>query len=176
MQLQKSVFPELESMDIFFEGRVETELVYDKVIGSIVEYAVEAKWQYSTFKKNVTVIEGSYEDGVLDYVGPTKGIELYPNHLCEWVNFEFVHDYSLFGSVKTRYAPHLIHMCIIDLLDTIEPYFDEFSVIDLMRYKDDRDEQALQKIMLETRERLDETREYEGRIGPTRTENGQIYD
>ncbi len=163
-------------MNILFEGILINQESYDSIISLIVNYANKKNWQYAYIVNEMKVIEGSDLDDIPSYIGPTRGIVLYPHHLCDWLYFEFDGNLHIISTINSVYAPPEIHISIIELLCLLELNFKEFSVIDTTRYYDRRDKNILIRKLSEHRQIKEDLREGQGGYGPSRGKNGKISD
>jgi hypothetical protein len=69
-----------------------------------------------------------------DYVGPTRGIVLYPHKDSEPLRLEFDASGFIQEYIKTQFAPTSIHITVVQLLQEIAPQFLNFSVEDEGEY------------------------------------------
>ncbi len=78
-----------------------------------------------------------------NYVGPVRGIVLYPHADCDPVRLEFDRDLYIQEFTKTQFAGVQTHLSVLELLKAIEPFFQNLKVEDEGEYWETEDIQLL---------------------------------
>jgi hypothetical protein len=124
---------------IHFEGQLPDEEAYRRLIETSSKLALNQGWLTEPIEPAEATLLRVRDEQDWDYTGPVKGLTIYPHEDCEPVRLEFDRDLYVQEYVKTQFAgPHL-HVKIIDLLNSIEPFFLKFTVEDEGEYRDTRD-------------------------------------
>ncbi len=163
-------------MDIIYNGKLIGESEYAHVTQKIIRFATAQKWQYTQISEPCRVLARTDDESVGDYVGPTKGLVIYPHHMSEWLRFEFDANLYMDGSMRTRYAPPQIHISVVRLFKEIRPYYQDFYLLDLFHYYENEDEVELKQCMRRTLIQIENIRRSEESSGPIRGADGSIFD
>ncbi len=115
---------------IHFSGELKNKDALQEVIKIGEEYASRNKWNVELINEKSKKLERVKNGKDWDYIGPTKGIVLYPHINCEPIYLEFDKDFYIQEYCKTQFAGIDIHIKIVELLHLIKPYFKRFKVID----------------------------------------------
>jgi hypothetical protein len=130
---------------IHFSGQLKNKKYLDVIIKLAKNYASKNKWMYEFINEKLKKLERVKNEKDWDYIGPTKGIAIYPKGLCEPVYLEFDKNGYIQEYCKTQFAGIGVHIKVIKLLRSIEPYFDKLEVIDEGEYWDSKDEVSLKE-------------------------------
>ncbi|NBW13512.1 MAG: hypothetical protein EBR82_36450 [Caulobacteraceae bacterium] len=162
---------------IHYEGRLRDEAAFEAVIARVQSACERHGWESSRFAVPSATLVRIVDEQEIDYVGPTKGIELMPHPAADPLAFEF--DGSLFVQdfCKTQFAGPALHIAVVDLLEDIAPFFDALTVIDEGEYWGTHDE----ALLISNLEAFDETlarhlAENPDARGPMRLPSGRIID
>src|SRR6267378_1716568 len=104
---------------IHFEGKLKRPEAYQTVLATARRFREEKDW---------------------DYVGPVKGVVLYPHENSEPVRLEFDSELYIQEYTKTQFAQIEVHLLLVELLKKIEPYFEQLIVFDEGEYLEQSDE------------------------------------
>jgi hypothetical protein len=81
------------------------------------------------------------------YTGPLTGVVIRPHPNCDPLFLQFGSDLYLQDFVKTQFAGPDIHIAIVGLLKTLQPFFRTLSVEDEGEYWNSRNRKALTEHM-----------------------------
>ena len=108
---------------------------------------------------------------------PLKVIVLKPHADCEPLSFEFGEDLFFGNSVKTQFAPPEVHVGIINLLKSLQPFLKELHVFDEGEFWETQDISLLEEIQENCWTLLQEKLEENPSLkGPVRLKSGRIAD
>lgn len=132
---------------IHFNGHLKSEDDFNNLMLFCSEYSEKKEWEYTLFKNQKNILF-RVKDGKInteDFIA--KGIHILSEEHCEPILMEFDDDLYFHSSCKTQFAGVEIHQQIIDFLRKIEPYFENFEVIDEADYWQTNDEDLLKSKM-----------------------------
>jgi hypothetical protein len=162
---------------IHFEGQLKSETYYDNVMKVAKDFADENAMPYSFFSEANKVLERVKDEKDWNYEGATKGIKIQPDVNSDplWLEFDtnnYIQEYC-----KTQFADIEIHIKIINLLQSIKPFFSELIVMDEGEYWETESKDVLQN-HIDTCNRVMEERKQENKkmSGPFRITDGRIVD
>lgn len=172
---------------LHFEGELKSELALMALIQAAKALAIEFNWPFTEINENEAkltriyrndeVNEDSDAEEELEYIGPTRGIELRPVHSCEQFRLEFDEDLVVQEYTKTQFAPIEVHIILVDFLKENVQLFEYLHVFDEGEYFETGDRLLLQRNR-EACERMIEEhlRENANTQGPVRLPSGRIAD
>jgi hypothetical protein len=162
---------------IHFEGRMKNKSDYDAALSIAVSFAAGRNWPVTHFVNLNTKLSRVRDEKDWDYEGPTSGIELLPHSSSEPFRLEFDDNLYVQEYTKTQFAPQSIHEELVDLLDQLEPFFADLTVIDEGEYYQTRDPALLDKHLTRCFELMDEHLASDPSLrGPVRLPSGRIAD
>lgn len=162
---------------IHFEGTAKSISDRDKIISLAKDFAVKNNMPYMAIDEKDTKLSRTIDEKDADYQGAAYGVSIQPHHNCEEFRLEFGTDLFMQSYCKTQFAPIEIHISLIALLKSIQPFFTSIVVFDEGEYWETNNKETLQGHIdwIDTEiERLkaeDKTLE-----GPVRLSNGRIAD
>src|SRR5882762_10416633 len=115
---------------IHFEGKLKRPEAYQAVLATARRFAESQNWSWEPIEEKVTTLKRIREEKDWDYVGPVKGVVLYPHENSEPVRLEFDSELYIQEYTKTQFAPIEVHLLLVELLKKIEPYFEQLIVFD----------------------------------------------
>ncbi|MGA9211940.1 hypothetical protein [Kaistella sp.] len=128
---------------IHFNGQLKSEDVFTNLMLFCTQYSEKQDWEYTLFKNQKNILF-RVKDGKVnteDFIA--KGIHILPVKNCEPLLMEFDDDLYFHSSCKSQFAGVEIHKQVIDFLRKIEPFFEDFEVIDETDYWQTNDEDLL---------------------------------
>ena len=121
---------------IHFEGRLRDGEGLKEAIATAEAFARQRGWPIKMISAPERRLTRVRDEQKWDYVGPVKGVALYPSEDCEPVRLEFDRDLYLQEFTKTQFAGATIHISIVQLLRDLEPLFAALLVEDEGEYWD----------------------------------------
>ncbi|HUN88048.1 MAG TPA: hypothetical protein VMU28_04630 [Terriglobales bacterium] len=163
---------------IHFRGQLKSEDCYSEVIRVAQREAFANEWLTEPIENPETELLRIDEDEKEStYVGPTKGLVVYPHEDCEPVRLEFDRELGVQEFTKTQFAGAAIHIKVVEFLRKLEPYFDSFHVEDEGEFWNTSDETILQDHLTRTAQLIEEYRAKDPRNEvKVRTPDGRIAD
>jgi hypothetical protein len=162
---------------IHFEGKLEPEAGFLKVMDIIKQFAISVGLPFTEFEVENKLLERVRDERAWDYNGPTKGICLQPDGNTDPLNLEFDRDPYIQEYCKTQFADIDVHILIIDLLRQIECYFERLTVEDEGEYWATNDKALLQKHLDTCFKAIEDAKKNDRSLtGPYRISEGRIVD
>lgn len=162
---------------IHFEGRLRGSDAYEHLVRLAEGFAVQHGWRIESIAEVEVALCRVQNEEDWDYVGPTRGVALYPHEDCDPLRLEFDRDLYVQEFVKTQFAPIEIHLKAIELLRLVAPEFEALEVEDEGEYWDTSDLAVLEQHIRTCRQVLDgELKAHPDYAGPVRLPSGRIVD
>jgi len=162
---------------IHFEGQLKSSLFFKEVIHLAEDFATSNQMDYETFEDADKTLYRVKNEQDWNYHGATKGIKIQPHINSDPLWLEFDENYYVQDFCKTQFVDLVIHIKIIDLLRTIEPYFNKLLVTDEGEYWDTNDREVLIKNINICFKAMEEARNENPKLsGPFRVNDGKIVD
>lgn len=163
---------------IHFKGQLRDEDAYLRVMDAATSFATEQCWSSEPIKseqaKRLRVTDDEQD---WDYIGPVKGIVLYPGEDCEPVHLEFDAELYVQEYTKTQFAGVNTHVQVLNLLKRIKPLFRDLKVLDEGEYWETGDAWILSEHMNRIQEIIDEELAKNPRArAKIKTSSGRITD
>jgi hypothetical protein len=115
---------------IHFEGQLTSEAAYQDLIRLISSIAKLEGWRTEPIALGETTLMRVCNEEDWDYTGPVKGIVVFLHEDCDPVRLEFDRDLYLQEFTKTQFAGVRIHLDVLKLIKSIEPFFRNLNVED----------------------------------------------
>jgi len=115
---------------IHFEGKLRGREELHRCIALAQAMCEEQGWVFAPIERDEARLDRFFNEEKFEYVGPTRGISVYPHEDCDPVEIEFDNKLFLQEFTKTQFAGPEIHVAVIDLLRRIEPCFTALEVFD----------------------------------------------
>jgi hypothetical protein len=128
---------------IHWQGTLLGAEAYTALIKAVCTFAEVRGWPTHDIERKVRQSLRVIDEQIVEYQGHTFGVFVRPDPNCEPTTFEFDQELFTQQSCKTQFAGPKIHIAVIELLRTIEPYFREMEVVDEGEYWDSSDEAKL---------------------------------
>lgn len=163
---------------IHFRGKLKSEACYSEVIDFAQRQAFANEWLTEPIDNPKTELLRIDEDEKEStYVGPTRGLIVYPHEDCEPVRLEFDRELGVQEFTKTQFAGAKIHIQVIEFLRKLEPCFESFHVEDEGEFWETSDETILQDHIARTAQMIEEYRAKDPRNEvKVKTPDGRIVD
>lgn len=171
---------------IHFEGKLKSEDAFRALIHSAKALSIEFMWPYTEISEKEAKLtrfqrndeaEDDGDDEELEYLGPTRGIEIRPVQSCEPFRLEFDKDLVVQEYTKTQFAPIEVHVLLANFLKDNAGHFEFLRVFDEGEYFETGDSLLLQKHRDACQKMLDEhLRKNANGRGPVRLPSGRIAD
>ena len=164
-------------MTIHFEGQLFNDGAFSALIDAASAFAKENGWRTELLESPNATLLRVRDEADWDYVGPVKGIQVFPHDDCDPIRLEFDRDLYIQEYTKTQFAGATIHLRVLDLLALIQPFFSTFSVDDEGEYWETRDLTVLVEHMNRTKEVIEDIlREDPSAAMKVKTPDGRIID
>jgi hypothetical protein len=163
---------------IHFKGQLRDEDAYLRVINAATSFATERGWPSEPIKsEQIKLLRVTDDEQDWDYVGPVKGIALYPGEDCEPVRLEFDAELYMQEHTKTQFAGVTTHVQVLNLFKAIKPLFRDLKVEDEHKYWVTGDVRILSEHMNRIQEVIDEELAKNPRArAKIKTPSGRIVD
>jgi len=163
---------------IHCQGKLRDAAGYDSLIQIAQQHAISKEWLTEPIANTeVKLLRVDDNEQGWDYVGPTKGIAIYPHEDCEPIRLEFDRDLYIQEYAKTQFAGATIHVRVVQLLRKLEPYFNRLVVEDEGEYWNLEDEGVLVDHIRTVDRVIDEYRQKDPRTEvKIKTPSGRILD
>lgn len=163
---------------IHYQGKLRDATGYDSLIEIAQQYAISKEWLTEPITNSeVKLLRVDDKEQGWEYVGPTKGIAIYPHEHCEPIRLEFDRDLYIQEYTKTQFAGATTHKRVVQFLRKLEPYFDHLVVEDEGEYWDSEDEGVLVDHIETVNRVIDEYRRKDPRTEVNvKTPSGRILD
>ncbi len=162
---------------IHFEGCLREVAAYENVIQAAKVFAAREGWSWQAINEARTKLERVRDEKDWDYVGPTRGMVLYPHQNSEPLRLEFDASGFVQEYIKTQFAPTSTHITVVELLKEIAPQFLNFTVEDEGEYWESGELETLDRHRDACFRALDEMLANDPHLrGPVRLSNGRIAD
>ncbi|MDB6128268.1 MAG: hypothetical protein JWM35_2164 [Verrucomicrobia bacterium] len=162
---------------IHYEGTATSGESVAKILAAVTAYAKEHKWKVDDGSALNGKLERQDGDKTKDYHGKVTGVIVQVNDDCEPLAFQFDTNLFLQDEVKTQFAGAAVHIQIVELLETLKPFFKELTVEDEGGYWDDHDKAALESRIDGIGIQIDEQKRKHPEIQTAyRMRNGRIAD
>lgn len=162
---------------IHFEGQLLNEGAFSALIDAASTFAKENGWGKELFElPNVTLLRVR-DEADWDYVGPVKGIQVFPHDDCDPIRLEFDRDLYIQEYTKTQFAGSNIHLKVLDLLALLQPFFSTFRINDEGEYWETKNLTTLMEHMHRTQQVIEDMlREDPSAAMKVKTPDGRIID
>lgn len=162
---------------VHFEGKLKDEASFKAICSKAEAFAKEMEWPFSLISEQEVKLERTRDEEDWDYIGPVKGVEIFPHEACEPFRLEFDKDLYIQEFTKTQFAPVEIHVLLIDFLRSNLEMFESIEVIDEGEFFDTNDLELLNKHLQACNAQLEQYLEQPDKYyGPVKLENGRIVD
>jgi len=161
---------------IHFEGKLKSQDSYLYVIDIAKQFAISNDLEFTIFEEGNKLLQRVKNEEDCDYQGPTKGIVIEIATNCDPLNLEFDEALYIQEYCKTQFTRTDNHIIIINLLRTIEPYFNALKIHDEGEYWETEDITILQMHIDNCFRGIEEAKEENSSLeGPFRVD-GRIID
>jgi len=162
---------------IHFEGRLFNDGAFSALIDAVSAFAKENGWRSELLESPNATLLRVRDETDWDYVGPVKGIQVFPHDDCDPIRLEFDQDLYVQEYTKTQFAGPNIHLKVLDLLALVRPFFSTFSINDEGEYWETKDMTVLVEHMNTTQQAIEDMlREDPSSAMKVKTPEGRIID
>ncbi len=162
---------------IHYQGALPDEAAYERFLETVETFAAKRRWPSWKIEEAEAHLIRESEEGPIEYVGPSRGVEFLPHSGADPLRFEF--DLNLFVQefCKTQFAGVATHVEIIDLLRAVSTHFDRLEVSDEGEFWETGDVDILAGHLNRIDEILAEMKRDDPTAdGPIRLESGRFID
>ena len=128
---------------IHFEGHLSSDEALANVLAAAQAYADGQRWPHELIACTEARLSRVRNEEDWDYIGPTRGIVLFPHADSEPVRLEFDRDLYIQEFTKTQFAGTTVHINVVGLLRCLAPHFASLIVDDEGEYWDTSDQELL---------------------------------
>ncbi|MDH5443957.1 MAG: hypothetical protein OEY52_00280 [Gammaproteobacteria bacterium] len=162
---------------IHFEGQLQDEENYKKLIENVHEFAAEYGLETTDIDEENKTLSRVKDEKDWDYTGPVKGIRVKIHDNCDPLIFEFDENLYMQEYIKTQFVGPEAHIIICEYLASVMPFFKEFNIFDEGEYFETKDKNKLEH-HIDTVDSLIEEKlnENPNLSGPVRSPEGRILD
>lgn len=162
---------------IHYEGGLLDEAAYERFLETAETFAAKRRWPSRKIEEAEARLIREGEEGPIEYVGPSRGVEFLPHSGADPLRFEFDQNLFMQEFCKTQFAGAATHVEIIDLLRALSAHCDRFGVSDEGEFWETGDVEILAGHL----DRIDEIlagmkRDDPTADGPIRLESGRFVD
>jgi len=162
---------------IHYEGQLIDEEAFCGLVDVVLKFSDERGWATERIESQEVTLLRVRDEKEWDYVGPVKGVAIYPHVDCDSICLEFDRDLYLQEFTKTQFAGAEIHVKVIELLKAIRPFFRELKIEDEGEYQETGDLQLLRSHIEWARNAIEaELRKNPSAQVKVKTPDGKIID
>ncbi len=162
---------------VHFEGKLSTSDAFDQIIENAKSFASEMEWEISEILEKSVSLKRVKDDEDWNYVGPVKGLEIFPCESCEPFRLEFDKNLYVQEFTKTQFAPIEVHVLLVDFLRKNSNLFEFIEITDEGEFLETNDVEVLKKHITSCNEQMQEYLASPDKYyGPVKLENGRIVD
>lgn len=162
---------------IHFEGKARSTEDIKQIISIVQDFSISRNLPYYIIDEKKQTLSRVIDGTVVNYEGHVKGVNIEPHYNSERFRLEFGEDLQMSDYCKTQFAPIEVHIAIVELLESIKPYFSVLNIMDEGGYWGTNDLSTLQKERDFVNEEIIKIKNNAENIkGPVRLSNGRIAD
>lgn len=162
---------------IHFEGQLTDGVALHNLVTTALDFARDRGWNTEPIEADEVTLLRVRDEVDWNYIGPVRGVSLYPHIDCEPVRLEFDRDLYIQEFTKTQFAGATTHLHILELLKSIEPYFRKLTIEDEGEYWETSDIQILLDHISRNQKVIDEAVQKDPSVRTkVRTPSGRIID
>jgi hypothetical protein len=163
---------------IHFAGQLLGDRAFDDLVRTTTAFAESRTWLTERIEsEEATLLRVDENEQNWDYIGPTKGIVTYPNEDCDPVRLEFDKDLYIQEYVKTQFAGVAAHLSVVELLQTLQPFFRKLKVEDEGEFWETGNIEILREHMQRIQHVIDEEKSKNPSVQvKVKTPSGRIMD
>jgi hypothetical protein len=163
---------------IHFDGELLDEDAFRSLVSTASAFANRQTWLTEPIESDqTTLLRVRDNEEEWDYIGPVKGIVLYPGEDCDPVRLEFDEDLYVQEYTKTQFAGVDTHIKVVELLKSLTPFFRKLRVQDEGEYWETADVRTLTEHMRTVQEIIEsEVKKDPSAQAKVKTPNGRIMD
>lgn len=162
---------------IHFEGQLKDQTALHDLLEMAKAFAREQGWRTELIESDEATLLRVRDEENWDYVGPVRGIVIYPHLDCDPVRFEFDRDLYIQEFTKTQFVGVEIHLKVLELLRGVEFLFKEFRVEDEGEYWETGNAQLLTEHLSRSQKVIEsELRKTPSARMKVKTPDGRIMD
>ena len=119
---------------IHYEGTLRDQDSCEQLVAATEAFATHEGWRTKPIRRASATLSRFVDDEERVYEGPTTGVTIFPHERAEPLELEFDQDFFAQGYIKTQFAPVDIHVKVVELLRSLQPFFVELKVYDEGEY------------------------------------------
>ena len=169
--------PARAGVTIHYEGTAASPDSVAKILAAVAAFAKKNKWKIEDASEARGRLQRVIDEKDKDYEGKITGVVIRVTDNCEPVHFQFGDDLFMQDYVKTQFAGADVHIQIVQLLESLRPYFKKIDVYDEGDYWEAHDQAALQDHIAKVNSMIEDIKKKNSKAqGPLRMESGRIAD
>lgn len=129
---------------IHYEGTAKSPDAVAEILSSVTTFAKKHSWSVEDASSKDGQLKRIIEEKDKDYKGRITGVVVRITDNCEPLHFQFDDNLFMQDYVKTQFAGAEVHVQIVELLESLRPYFTKINVVDEGDYWDSRDRMFLE--------------------------------
>ena len=136
--------PANAGVTIHYEGTAVSPDAVAKILAAVSSFAKKKNWKIEEASAVKGRLQRVIDEKDKDYEGKITGVVVRVADNCEPLHFQFGEDLFMQDYVKTQFAGAEVHIQIVELLESLRPFFAKIEVVDEGDYWDLHDKEVLQ--------------------------------
>lgn len=169
--------PANAGVTIHYEGTAVSPDAVAKILDTVSAFAKKKKWKIEDASAAKGPLQRVIDGKDKDYEGKVTGVVIRINDNCEPLHFQFGDDLFMQDYVKTQFAGAEVHIQIVELLESLRPFFKKIEVEDEGDYWDLHNKAILRGHIAKINSMIEEIKQKNPKAqGPLRLPSGRIAD
>ena len=169
--------PARAGVTIHYEGTAASPDSVTKILAAVTTFAEKNKWRTEDASTAKGRLQRVIDEMDKDYEGRITGVVVRTTANCEPLYFQFGDDLFMQDFVKTQFAGADLHIQIVQLLESLRPYFKQIDVYDEGDYWETHNKAVLQKHIATVNSMIADIKKKNPLAkGPLRMKSGRIAD
>jgi hypothetical protein len=169
--------PARAGVTIHYEGMAASPAAVTKILAAVTAAAKKNDWKIESASAERGHLERVIDEKNRDYEGKVTGVVIYVAENCEPLHFQFGDDLFMQDFVKTQFAGAGVHVQIIQLFESLRPYFNKLTIYDEGEFWDSHDRALLEGHIQKINSMIDEIKKKNPKAqGPVRLKSGRMVD
>ena len=169
--------PANAGITINYEGTAASPDAVGKILAAVAGFAKKNKWKVEDASATKGQLQRVIDEKDKDYDGKISGVVVLISDDCEPLYFQFGDDLFMQDYVKTQFVGADVHIQIVQLLESLRPFFKKIDVIDEGEYWDTHDKSVLAGHIAKVKSMIEGIKKRNPKAeGPLRMKSGRIAD
>ncbi len=162
---------------IHYEGMAVSPDAVARILAAVTSVAKHHGWSVEDASAKRGRLQRVIDEKDKDYEGPVTGVVIRVSENCEPLYFQFGDDLFMQDFVKTQFAGAGVHIQIVQLLESIKPFFRKLVVDDEGEFWASHDRARLEGNIEKINRVLEEIKQKDPKArGPVTLQSGRIVD